>query len=121
MNIDIHKTETGFVACALQELEPITGEALGARLDYLETVSGRGYWSMTVTHFEDLNDMSGYTLFRHSEQFDRIEYGDEEVAPPAILIPEAISEAMVRLGYEKRGKRVRVFQYVPLACLPLSW
>ena len=127
MNIDIHKTEHGFVAGALQDLAPGTGESISARLDYEENLEGRGYWSIQVTHYETADDLEGYLLFKFAERFDRLE-GDMEMPPFAFdeidardSIEQALSEARVRLGYEARGTTLRLFQDVPLSCIPVHW
>ena len=127
MNIDIYKKEQGFTAGALQELAPGIGEAIAARLDYEENMEGRGYWSVSVSHYETEDDLEGYTLFRFAERFDRLE-GDFQLPPIGYdeidardTIEQALSEARVRLGYEERGTTLRLFQDVPLACIPNHW
>jgi len=124
---EIHRTSDGFLAYQMQELAPGTGEALIARLDFQENKEARGYWSVSVNHYESKEDIDGYLLFKFAERFDRLE-GDLVMPPLAFdeldaydTIQQALSEARVRLGYEARGTTLRMFQDVPLANLPAFW
>lgn len=124
MDITYHYNKTGFIAASLQELAPEAGEALTAVVTYQEDSQARGYWSVEVKHFE-APGTAGDTLFTFGERFDRRE---EDYLPPHIpvvdvfgVIAEAFSEARVRLGYEARGKTLRMFQEVPMSNLPANW